>query len=326
MGLAATLSGLWAALPPQAGAALLVLFLWWFSTGAILHAVRQPAGRHGPLLAVTSGLAALAVVWLWSLRGDATPGGAVAGFVAALVLWGWNEVLFLTGRVLGPLRAPCPAGLGLGARFAAATRAIIHHEVLVFATLLLVLALSLAQANQEQTNHVALATFALLWVLRLSAKINIFFGVPNPAEDMLPRHLAYLASYFGRRVVTPLLPVTLVVQTLGLLVLVQAALAADASPHEAVALALLAMLLALGLLEHWLLLLPVPVSALWSWKITLGKLPALDLPASAPPGWTVPAGGPAVAEHPAGGPAGAAALVVTESIKGRESRTRHVGR
>ena len=47
-----------------------------------------------------------------------------------------------------------------------------------------------------QVSHVAICTFAMLWCMRLSAKLNLFFGVPQNGAQYLPDHLKYLASYF----------------------------------------------------------------------------------------------------------------------------------
>jgi putative photosynthetic complex assembly protein 2 len=239
----------------------LVLFVWWFSTGAILFVVTLPDRWHRISVPVATGVAGLAAVGLVHVRDDATVTGAIAGFGLALVLWGWNELLFLTGRVTGPWRRPRPAGLAGRARFTCATATIIHHEVLVAATLLAVVAVSWGGANQ-----VASATFFMLWVLRLSTKFNIFLGVPNPAADMLPARLAYLATFFERRWMNPLFPVSVVACAAALAWLLATGLQPAATPHDRAATLLLATLLTLGIIEHGLLLCPWPASTLWRWR------------------------------------------------------------
>lgn len=239
----------------------LVLFLWWFSTGAILFVVTLPDRWHRISAPAATAVAALALVGLVVIRDEATVMGAIAGFGLALVLWGWNELLFLTGRVTGPWRRPRPPGLVGRARFACATATVIHHEVLVAVTLLATVAISWGGANQ-----VAPATFFLLWVLRLSTKFNIFLGVPNPAADMLPARLAYLATFFERRTMNPLFPVSLLVCGLALAWMLATGLQAGATPHDRAATLLLATLLALGIIEHGLLMCPWPASTLWRWR------------------------------------------------------------
>jgi hypothetical protein len=61
--------------------------------------------------------------------------------------------------------------------------------------------------------------------------------------------------------------VSVTVSTLIAGLLVQGALAAGAGTFEATALTLLAALLALAILEHWFLVLPLPDAALWSWAL-----------------------------------------------------------
>ena len=67
------------------------------------------------------------------------------------------------------------------------------HELALLANFAVLLLM-----QQGQPSHVAICTFALLWCMRFSAKMNLFFGVPEVGEQYLARHLAYLASYFRR--------------------------------------------------------------------------------------------------------------------------------
>jgi hypothetical protein len=46
--------------------------------------------------------------------------------------------------------------------------------------------------------------------MRFSAKMNLFFGVPEVGEQYLPRHLAYLASYFKKGRLSPFFFVSVV--------------------------------------------------------------------------------------------------------------------
>jgi putative photosynthetic complex assembly protein 2 len=46
----------------------------------------------------------------------------------------------------------------------------------------------------RQPNQVGTGTFAVLWVMRISAKLNLFLGVRNLSEELLPPHLAYLGA------------------------------------------------------------------------------------------------------------------------------------
>jgi putative photosynthetic complex assembly protein 2 len=101
--------------------------------------------------------------------------------------------------------------------------------------------------------------------MRLSAKLNLFLGVRNPGTEMLPAHLRYLASFFGRRPMNALLPVSVAATALVVVWLARSALVAE-STFEATAYGLVAALAALALLEHLFLILPWSVARLWGWS------------------------------------------------------------
>ncbi len=89
-------------------AALIALFVWWFSTGAILWAVKRADGRgrgaHGRV--VMAGLPLLIAGAAGAIVSAGQPGAAYLPFLSALAIWGWIELAFLTGCVTGPSRAP----------------------------------------------------------------------------------------------------------------------------------------------------------------------------------------------------------------------------
>ena len=183
---------------------LFAVLLWWAGTTAVLLLDHRPVRNHGRSLKLATLGAALALAALVGLRDVATPLGAYLGFACALLIWGWHELSFLTGRVTGPRRSGCPTGCA-GVRHARhAFEAISHHEYALFATLALLLALAWNAANP-----LGAWTFLLLWVMRVSAKLNLFLGVRNPGSELLPAPLQYLTSFFGRRTWNPLLPVSL---------------------------------------------------------------------------------------------------------------------
>ena len=91
-------------------ASLLALFVWWFSTGAILWRVRHAdrAGGSAHLMSVVWGLPLLVggVCGLGVTLDDATVPATYAAFLSALALWGWIELAFLSGVITGPNTAP----------------------------------------------------------------------------------------------------------------------------------------------------------------------------------------------------------------------------
>ena len=76
-------------------------------------------------------------------------------------------------------------------RFRLAAATLIYHEVAMFVCLAVIAAATWGKANQTAT-----LTFLLLFVTRLSAKFNIFAGVPHLSTEMMPDQMRYLASYF----------------------------------------------------------------------------------------------------------------------------------
>jgi putative photosynthetic complex assembly protein 2 len=271
--------------------ALYVLLLWWGSTGLILLLDGLPRRTfRWSMLGVT--LLALAAAWgLAATSGQATVAGAYIAFTCSLVVWGWHEASFLLGYVTGPRKTPCPAGCAGWRHFGHAAGTVMHHELAIAATAVALVALTWGEPNQVGT-----WTFMVLWWMRLSAKLNVYFGVPNLSEEFLPDHLAYLKSFFGRKPMNLLFPVSVTAGTVATVLLATAALAPGTPAAEAVGLTLLATLLALAVLEHWFLVLPVPDAALWSWGLSsreaaaerddtrLHRLPlAAAKPAVAPP-------------------------------------------
>lgn len=239
---------------------LYALFVWWFSTGAILLLVGRSARTHPWTMAAATVALVAALVGLSASSGQATVLGAFCAFTCALVVWGWHETSFLLGYITGPRRGPCPPDLSGSRRFMVASQTVIHHEIAIALTLPVLVLITWGAENQ-----VGVWTFLVLWLMRLSAKLNIFLGVNKVTEDFLPKHLAYLKSYFKKARFNWLLPATFVVSSVATWLFAQAALDPASSPFEVAAFALVGTLLALALLEHLFFVLPVPDTALWRW-------------------------------------------------------------
>lgn len=237
-----------------------VVLLWFLSTLLIVWLDNRPratfrASLIGGGIAGALGLAVL----VWSLD---QPGviGAYAGFVGALAIWGWQEMAFLMGAVSGSRREALPPGTTGLARFRLAAQAVLHHEVALAGIAAVLLSLTWGAANPTGP-----LVFLLLFGLRLTAKFNVFVGVPAMADELLPPHLDYLKSYFGPRRLHPLLLLSIAATTALAAWLMMRALAMPPESGAAVSATLLAGLAALGALEHWFLALPLRDGALWHW-------------------------------------------------------------
>jgi putative photosynthetic complex assembly protein 2 len=239
-----------------------VLFAWWFSTGVILYLVGRPRHTHKWTMSAATVLLVVAFVEIAHSAADTGHAAAYVGFTAALVVWAWQEVAFLLGYVTGPRRLPCPVQATGWARARLAFQTIQHHEVA-----LLALGLAIVALTWHQPNRGALATFAILWTMRQSAKLNLFLGVRNLSEQFLPVHLHYLHSYFRRRRMNGLFPWSVIAATIASILSWQWALAGDLSVAGEAAAMLAATLLSLGLLEHWFMVIPLPSHALWNWGL-----------------------------------------------------------
>jgi putative photosynthetic complex assembly protein 2 len=241
-------------------AALCALLLWWFSTGVVLYIVGRPGwSSRGSVLAAGAVFSA-SLYGLARSSGDTSVAGAYTAFLAAVLLWGTQEFGFLTGFITGPRSEPCPAGCTGWRRAAFAIEAILYHEIALILSGAAVVAVTWNADNQFGTS-----TFLILWAMRVSAKLNLFLGVPVLNDEFLPRCLEHLKSFFTQKPIGLFFPLAVTAATAVTTLLVNTALATDASAFQSTGYSLLASLLALGVLEHWFMVLPLPIAALWSW-------------------------------------------------------------
>jgi putative photosynthetic complex assembly protein 2 len=156
-------------------------------------------------------------------------------------------------------------------RFAYAAATLIYHEIALFVTLILIIALT-----WQAPNLVAAWTFGVLFVMRLSAKFNIFLGVPNLTQDFFPSHLEHLKSYLPKRAMNPLMPLSLLgcfalFAFLALQLREATAYGQVLEQGLAQGLVMVLTLAALGALEHVFMISPLPDAALWRWALPRAK-------------------------------------------------------
>ncbi|WP_426167441.1 putative photosynthetic complex assembly protein PuhE [Sandarakinorhabdus sp. DWP1-3-1] len=249
---------------------LFATVLWFVATGFVLWLDRLPATTWPASLVgatVASGFAMAGIIATAPMTGSAA---AYAAFACALVLWGWHELSFLMGFVTGPNRLPCPPDARGWRRFRLAAATLIHHEVAMFLTVLVIAAATWGQPNQTAT-----LTFVLLFVMRLSAKFNIFAGVPHLSTEMMPDHMRYLASYFRIRPASGFFVLSLTLISILAAWLGTAALAAEDGLATGYALAF--ALVVLAFIEHGFLVVPWQDTALFRWAMaSQGDVPVAN--------------------------------------------------
>ncbi len=254
-------------------AVVFVLALWWASTGLVLKAVwlgrttEPPRAKDSSSFTTAltvSFFGVLAIGGFFALvacRDVASPFATYVSFASAIAIWGFHELTFLLGIVTGPRKLPCPPHARGWARFRFATAAVIHHEVALAATLAVIVL-----ATRTSVNRIGMETFLVLWAMRLSAKLNVFLGVRNVTDQFVPPHLRYLLTYFRRARMNVLLPFSVLGGALVAAFLFESSVSADAE-FAVVGRALVATILALAVLEHVFLAVPLPDAMLWSWLI-----------------------------------------------------------
>ncbi len=250
------------------------VILWWASTGLIFYLDSLPKrtfiwSMAGATAALVAGLAAM-----WALRDEATPTGAYAAFAAAIAAWGWLEMSFYMGFITGPRKQRCAEGCHGVAHFGHAVQANLWHEIAIIVIAALITGLVGMTANAT-----GLWIFLMLWLMHLSARLNVFLGARNVSEEFVPDHLDMLKGFLRRRNMNPLFPASVAVLSALTFWLGHGAMHAT-DGFIKLQLVLAATLAALGLIEHILLMLPLPVERLWTWALARrgGKTPAAERP------------------------------------------------
>jgi putative photosynthetic complex assembly protein 2 len=246
-------------------AALIAVFAWWFFTGAILMVVRRADGgkavAHGRNVFLSVPLFALGVAGLVISSVSLTVENVYVAFFSVLLIWGWIELAFLSGVITGPERRACPEAMTGIDRFHRAWNTVSHHELLLLFALLAILVIS-----QGAENTYGLWTYLILFCARISAKLNLFFGVPRINTEFVPAPLQHLKSYFRKGPITMAFPVGVTLLSVAAVCFAERLIAAEAQA-AIVGFSLLTALAVLAALEHWLMVVPLPDAKLWRWML-----------------------------------------------------------
>lgn len=234
-----------------ATAIVFVVFLWGASTAAIFYLDSLPPKTFPRSMVVATGLLFVCAFAIWHFR-DATSNGAIAAsFAASLLAWGYTEMALYMGFVTGPRKQRCPKGCAGAAHFGHAVAANLWHEIMVIV---------FAVAIWLSGNSVATWCFIMLWLMHLSARLNVFLGVRNVSEEFVPEHMDVLKGFLRKRNMNALFPFS-IAALLGLIFL-------HASGPVSFASVMAVTLAVIGLLEHVLLMLPLPIERLFRWSLS----------------------------------------------------------
>lgn len=245
---------------------LVAVGLWWASTGLILavygrsRRVVRAAFGGGTLLMLA------AVAGLALLRNQTTTPATYLSVMCGVVIWGWQVAGYYLGVITGPRSQSTPAApdhnrelarASVARRFLVALHFGLYHELLVVAVGVVLAALVWNAPNQW-----GLWMYVALWLMHASAKLNVFLGVRNFRVDLLPRQMHHLRALLGRQPSNALFPVSVTAASVAVLVLFYQGTQPALDPAQQAGYFLVATMVALGLMEHWLLVLPLP-GALW---------------------------------------------------------------
>jgi putative photosynthetic complex assembly protein 2 len=238
------------------------IVLWWASTGFIFYLDGLPVKTFKWSMLGATALLAASLAGLWMSANDTTTLGAYVAFASALVAWGWMEISLYMGYVTGPRKHRCNQGCSGMSHFGHAIAANLWHELAIIAAAAAIVALT-----WKGTNATGLWTYVVLWWMHLSARLNVFLGVPNVSEEFVPDHMEVLKGFLTRKPMNLLFPVSVTVSTVIAVFLVARAAEAQGG-FEITSYVFLSALMVLAIVEHWFLVLPLPSAALWNWSLS----------------------------------------------------------
>lgn len=250
-------------------AMLAAVFLWWFSTGAILVVVRLLENKSlSTKLKVCSLSVPILALGLWGIcetSSKLTILGSYLAFVSAICVWGWIELTFLTGLITGPNKSQCPINITLFEKFIRAWGTLAYHEVSLLIALGAVIYLGFGQENQF-----GVWTFTVLYFARIFAKLNLFLGVPHVNAEFIPQALSHLKSYFKISKLNWFFSFSVTLLTLTTVCWAERLFSVQ-QPYEIIGFSLLFAISLMALLEHWFMVLPIPDARLWRWMLPKTK-------------------------------------------------------
>ncbi|MEM9277458.1 MAG: putative photosynthetic complex assembly protein PuhE [Pseudomonadota bacterium] len=241
---------------------LFVIFVWWASTGAVLWLVQAlDKQMHARLLFMTV-VCALGFAGVIIASAHTTVWSVYMAFTSAILIWGWIEFTLLSGLITGSEVNPCPPSISETRRFWLAFKTICYHEYVLLSAMCV-----LAVLDSTAGSGMAIKTFALLWFMRLGAKLTIFSGVPKLSTNMMPKRLAYMKTYFREDRIGIGFWLSVSCCSLFLAAGIYGLVTIEYSSVTQTQIVMLVTLVSLALLEHVFMVMPFSESSLWRWAM-----------------------------------------------------------
>jgi len=228
-----------------------VIVLWSVSTAVIFYLDSLPLSTFKYSMAAATLLLLACAVSIILLRKTHTDLAVAASFAAGLISWGWTEMALYMGYIIGPRKVRCADGCTGVHHFGHAVSANLWHELVVIA---------FAIAIYLSGSQTALWAYGMLWLMHLSARLNVFLGVRNVSVEFVPDHMEVLKGFLRRKPMNALFPFS----CLGLIALTAYLISLPQTFEVSMA----ATLSAIGLLEHVFLMLPLPIEKLFAWSLS----------------------------------------------------------
>ncbi len=228
-----------------------VIVMWSLSTAVIFYLDSLPLSTFKYSMAAATLILVGCGLTMWVLRSDASTVALAASFAAGLLAWGWTEMALYMGYITGPRKQRCVDGCSGIDHFGHAVSANLWHEIVVIAFAILIYLIA---------NDTAFWAYTMLWLMHLSARLNVFLGVRNVSAEFVPDHMDVLKGFLRRRNMNALFPFSFIALS-GLTFYL-------ANLPQNFEITMAATLVAIGLLEHVLLMLPLSIEKMWSWTLS----------------------------------------------------------
>ena len=243
-------------------ALFVTLSLWWLFTGLALISAHQRPPIKNLLFGLSTIVAIGCIASVPYISADPSLVAVLFGFLFALLIWAWLELMFLMGIVTGPNKSLATQGRGVGQKFKRALATMIYHEVVVIS----VIGLTFFLGGEQPTNPIIFYVLLVLWIMRCSTKLNLFFGVRHFNHGWLPKSHKHVASYVSVGKNSALMTPSSSLAAIFAALLFSRAFATD-DTSVALSLFLLAWVAALAAVEHVFLMYRVGEEALWRWAV-----------------------------------------------------------